>query len=179
MNKKVETTQDTSREPLQLLTFLLDGEIFAIDISQVQEVLEFTRVTPVPRTPDFMLGVINLRGSVVPVVDMREQFNVRLAEITVDTCIMIVEIDIDSEVTALGLLADAVKEVMELDYSQISPAPRIGSRVDTRFIMGMGKYDDEFVIILDLPKVFSKVELEQLVDTSAEPAESAEDEQSD
>ena len=166
--KSTETKISMAQEPLQLLTFLLDNEVFAMDISQVQEVLEYTRVTPVPRTPDFMLGVINLRGSVVPIIDMRQQFEMQVAEITVDTCIIIAEIGIDGESTALGLLADAVKEVIILDIKNISPAPRIGSRIDTNYIMGMGNYEDNFIIILDLPKVFSKDELAQLLNTTPE-----------
>lgn len=165
MNTETITDNLSQQAPLQLLTFLLDREIFATDISQVQEVLEFTRITPVPRTPEFMLGVINLRGSVVPVIDLRQQFGMSTAETTVDTCIVIVEINIDGEHTALGLLADAVKEVIVLDADLITPPPRIGSHIDTRFILGMGKYEDDFIIILDLPKVFSKIELEQLADS--------------
>ena len=143
----------------QYLTFKLGDEVFALDISKVREVLDFTTVTRVPQTPDFMLGVINLRGSVVPVVDMRLKFGMSATEATVNTCIIIVEIDIDEETTVLGALADSVREVMEMEPDQIEPPPRIGTRLKTKFIKGMGKRDNEFIIILDIDKVFSADEL--------------------
>lgn len=155
----------------QYLTFKLEDEVFALDISKVREVLDFTTVAKVPRTPDFMLGVINLRGSVVPVVDMRVKFGMSGTERSVNTCIIIVEIDIDGETTILGALADSVQEVMELDPDQIEPAPRIGTRLDTRFITGMGKRDSEFLIILDIDKVFSVDEIADFADMADEPLE--------
>lgn len=146
-------------ESSQYLTFKLEDEIFSLDISKVREVLDFTRITKVPQTPDFMLGVINLRGSVVPVVDMRLKFGLSKTETTVNTCIIIVEIELDGETTVLGALVDSVQEVMELDPDQIEPPPRIGTRLNTKFIKGMGKRNDQFVIILDIDKVFSSDEL--------------------
>ncbi len=112
-------------ETSQLLTFMLEDEVFALDISKVREVLDFTAVTKVPQSPDFMLGVINLRGSVVPVVDMRVKFGMTRRETTVNTCIIIVEIDIDGESTVLGALADSVQEVvgLELDQARSDRAP--------------------------------------------------------
>jgi purine-binding chemotaxis protein CheW len=106
-----------------------------------------------------MLGVINLRGSVVPVMDMRLKFGMTKSETTVNTCIIIVEVGIDGEATVLGALADSVREVMDLDPDQIEPPPRIGTRLDTRFIKGMGKSDSGFIIILDIDRVFSAEEL--------------------
>jgi len=139
----------------QYLTFKLAEEVFALDITKVREVLEYTTVTKVPQTPPFMRGVINLRGGVVPVVDMRLKFGMEQTENTVNTCIIISEINIDEEVTVLGALADSVQEVIELEPSQIEPAPRMGTRLRTEFIRGMGKRDGEFIIILDIDKVFS------------------------
>jgi purine-binding chemotaxis protein CheW len=146
-------------ETTQYLTFKLDDEVFALDISKVREVLDFTTVTKVPRTPDFMRGVINLRGSVVPVVDMRLKFGMTVTEKTVNTCIIIVEIALDGDTTVLGALADSVQEVIDLEPEQIEPAPRIGTRLKTDFIKGMGKRDDHFLMILDIDKVFSSDEL--------------------
>lgn len=146
-------------EATQHLTFKLDAEIFALDISKVREVLEYTKVTKVPQTPDFMRGVINLRGSVVPVVDLRLKFGMTETEKTVNTCIIIVEVDVDGEKTVLGALADSVQEVLELEPSEIEPAPRIGMRLNTEFIKGMGKHNNEFIIILDIDRVFSADEL--------------------
>lgn len=149
----------TITETSQYLTFKLEDEIFALDISKVREVLDFTAVTKVPQTPDFMLGVINLRGSVVPVVDMRLKFGMTRTEKTVNTCIIIVEIDIEGEITIIGALSDSVQEVLDLEPDQIEPAPRIGTRLKTRFIKGMGKKDEQFIIILDIDKIFSADEL--------------------
>ncbi len=154
----------TITEATQYLTFMLDEEVFAVDISKVREVLDFTTVTKVPQTPDFMRGVINLRGGVVPVVDMRIKFGMPATEKTVDTCIVIVEIELDGETTVLGALADSVQEVMDLEPDQIEPAPKIGTRLNTEFIRGMGKRDEEFVIILDINKVFSADELAMVKD---------------
>lgn len=146
-------------ETAQYLTFRLEEEVFALDISQVREVLDFTAITKVPRTPEFMRGVINLRGSVVPVVDMRLKFGMSRTEQTLSTCIIIVEINIEGERLILGALADSVQEVIELGPGQIEPAPRIGTRLDTEFIKGMGKRDEQFIIILDIDRIFSMDEL--------------------
>jgi purine-binding chemotaxis protein CheW len=146
-------------ETTQYLTFKLEDEVFALDISKVREVLEYTTVTKVPRTPDFMCGVINLRGGVVPVVNMRLKFGMPDAEKTVNTCIIIVEVNLDGETTVLGALADSVQEVMDLEPDQIEPAPKIGTRLRTDFIKGMGKHDNKFIMILDIDKVFSADEL--------------------
>lgn len=158
---------DTTTENTQFLTFMLGEEIFAVDISKVREVLEFTAVTKVPRTPNFMMGVINLRGSVVPVVDMRLKFGMPPTEKTVNTCIIIVEITQNDEVTVMGALADSVREVMELEPGQIEPPPKIGTRLRTDFLRGMGKHDDRFILLLDIDKIFSSEELAMVQDTAA------------
>ena len=143
----------------QYLTFQLGEEVFAVDVSHVREILEFTTVTKVPRTPDYMRGVINLRGSVVPVLDMRLKFGLSLTEKTVDTCIIVVEVFFEDESTIIGALVDSVQEVLELEPDQIEPAPRIGTQLKTEFIKGMGKRDDRFIILLDIDKIFSSEEL--------------------
>ena len=143
----------------QYLTFRLGEEVFALEISQVREVLDYTPVTRVPRMPAFMRGVINLRGSVVPVVDLRLKFGMAATERTVNTCIIIAEVVVGGERTQLGALADSVQEVIDLEPGQIEPAPRIGTSLDAAFIRGMGKRDERFVIILDIDKVFSGAEL--------------------
>ncbi len=161
----------TLDEPVQYLTFTLDGDAFATDISQVREVLEFCRITNVPRTPDYMRGVINMRGSVVPVVDLRVQFGMEATEQTVDTCIIIVEIQLDGHATVLGALADSVQEVIELKRDQLEPAPRLGTRINTEFIRAMGKHDDEFVIILDMNRVFSVDQIDEIQGGSQVPVD--------
>jgi purine-binding chemotaxis protein CheW len=147
-------------EMSQYLAFKLETEVFAFDISKVREVLEFDSVTKVPQTPDMMKGVINLRGSVVPVIDMRIKFGMGETEKTVNTVIIIIEIDLDGASTMIGALVDSVKEVMDLDSDHIEPPPKIGTKLNTDFIRGMGKQDGQFLIILDIEKVFSSEELE-------------------
>ncbi len=143
----------------QYLSFKLADEYFALDVANVREILEFTTVTRVPKTPEFMRGVINLRGSVVPVLDMRLKFGMTATERTVNTCIIVVEVVFDGDHTILGALVDSVQEVFELEPGQIEPAPRIGTQLRTEFIRGMGKREDQFIIILDIDKVFSSEEL--------------------
>jgi purine-binding chemotaxis protein CheW len=152
-------SNSTITETTQYLTFTLDREMFALDISKVREVLEYNGTTKVPRTPDFMRGVINLRGNVVPVVDLRLKFGMSMTEKAVDTCVIIAEVEIDGEKTILGALADSVQEVLDLEPGSIAPAPRIGTKLRTEFIKGMGRQNDRFVIILDIDKVFSVDEL--------------------
>jgi len=143
----------------QYLTFRLGEEVFALDIAQVREVLDYTTITRVPRMPEFMRGVINLRGSVVPVVDLRLKFGMSATERTLNTCIIIAEVAIGGERTLLGALADSVQEVIDLEAGQIEPPPRLGTSIDAQFIRGMGKRDERFVIILDVDRVFSNDEL--------------------
>jgi purine-binding chemotaxis protein CheW len=143
----------------QFLTFKLDEEVYALDILQVREVLDYTTITKVPKMPKFMRGVINLRGGVVPVIDLRLKFGLEIADNTVDTCIIIMEITLDGETTLLGALADSVQEVITLDSEQIEPPPKIGTRLNTEFIKGMGKKNDDFIILLDIDRVFSSEEL--------------------
>ncbi len=161
-------------ETTQYLTFKLDDEVFALDIGKVREVLDFTSITKVPRTPEFMRGVINLRGSVVPVVDLRLKFGMSKTEKTVNTCIIIVEVTVDEETTVLGALADSVQEVLDLEPGHIEPAPKIGTRLNTEFIKGMGKRDNRFIIILDIDKIFSSDELAIVQATQPESAQTAE-----
>ncbi len=142
-------------ETKQYLTFELNGEVFALDVSNVRELLEVITITKVPRTPDYMRGVINLRGSVVPVVDMRLKFGLTPTEMTVDTCIVVVEVSLEDERMTIGALVDSVREVFELDRGDIEPAPKIGTHLRTDFIKGMAKKDDGFIIVLDPDPVFS------------------------
>lgn len=134
----------------QYLTFVLDDEVFAVDVARVREILEYTSLTRVPKTQRYMKGVINLRGSVVPVVDMRVLFGLPEAETTVNTCIIVLEIMAEGAPFVMGALADSVREVLELEPGQIEPPPRVGSRVSTDFINGMGKRNNEFIMILNI-----------------------------
>jgi purine-binding chemotaxis protein CheW len=143
----------------QYLTFKLGDEVYATDVSKVREVLDFTTITKIPRTPDFMSGVINLRGNVVPVVDLRLCFEMSKTEKTVNTCIVVVEMLLEGECTIIGALADSVEEVIDLEPDQIQPPPRIGTQIRTDFIKGMGKREAQFIMILDMDRVFSAEEL--------------------
>ncbi len=143
----------------QYLTFTLAKELYAIDIANVWEILDYTTVTRVPRTPEFLLGIINLRGRAVPVADLRLKFGLPKTERTVNTCIIITEVQFAGESTIMGVLADSVQEVFEIDEKNIEPPPRIGTKINIEFIQGMGKQDDRFIIILDVNKVFSFEEL--------------------
>ena len=146
-------------EATQYLTFVLAEEVFAVDVARVREILEITTITKVPQVPDFMRGVINLRGCVVPVIDLRLKFAMEETAQTVNTCIIVVEVMMDGENIVLGALADSVQEVIEMEPSQIEAAPHIGTHLKTEFIKGMGKHDGRFVMILDIDKVFSSVEM--------------------
>jgi purine-binding chemotaxis protein CheW len=145
--------------PNQYLTFRLAEEDFAIPISNVREVLDYTTITRVPRTPAFLRGVINLRGNVVPVIDLRLNLRMPATQRTVDTCIVVVDVNLGGEIVQMGALADSVQEVIDIEPSQIGPPPSLGPKLNTDFIRGMGKRGEEFVIILDIDKVLSSDDL--------------------
>nr|WP_279355826.1 chemotaxis protein CheW [Fundidesulfovibrio agrisoli] len=144
------------------MTFTLGEEVFALDIASVREVLELTPITKVPRTPEHIRGVINLRGRAVPVVDVRLKFGMPAAESTVDTCIIIVEVNLGGEQAVLGALADSVQEVMDIEPGDVEPAPRMGTSVRADFIKGIGRHGESFIILLDIDRVFTEEELAQL-----------------
>jgi purine-binding chemotaxis protein CheW len=155
-------------ETRQYLTFKLADEIFAVDVAKVREILDFTSVTKVPQTPEFMRGVINLRGSVVPVMDMRLKFGMSGTEKTVDTCIIVMEMALEGETIIVGSLADSVQEVINLEPDQIEPAPRIGTRINTEFIVGMGKQNEQFIMILDIDRLFCAEDLDGVLNDAKE-----------
>ncbi|MBI9078293.1 MAG: chemotaxis protein CheW [Pseudodesulfovibrio sp.] len=152
-------TDEALKDINQFLTFTLGKEIFALDIGTVREVLELTSITKIPRTPKFMRGVINLRGHAVPVVDMRLKLGMSQGEDTVDTCIIIVEIEFDGEFTVMGALVDSVREVFEMTPDTIEPAPKMGAAINAEYIKGMGRQNGQFIIIIDINKIFSAEEL--------------------
>ncbi len=159
----------------QFLTFKLGNEVYGVDIKKVREVLEYTKVTKVPRTPDFMKGVINLRGGVVPVVDLRLKFGMEEKEKTVNTCIIIVEVNVESEEILLGAIADSVREVVDLGSEQMEDTPSIGMSIRVDFIKCMGKLEGEFCMILDIDRIFSAGEMDMIRQNSeADGAETEE-----
>ena len=158
-------------ETSQFMTFKLGDELFAINVAQVREVLEVGLITKVPTAPDYMRGVVNVRGQAIPVVDLRLRFGLSQAAETVHSRIIVMELELDGELVVLGGMADSVHEVIELEPGNINPPPRIAMRWRTDFIQGMGKRGDDFIIILDVNAVFSSEELALVERTPAAGAE--------
>ncbi len=158
----VERQGASSPTPRQYLTFVLADEVFALEIERVREVLEVTAITRVPRSPDFVRGVINLRGAVVPIIDLRHKLELGATDMTVDTCIVIVEVTIDRQRQVVGVLADSVKEVVDLSNEQIDSPPQMGASIDSTFLAGMCRSGDRFTMLLDIDAAFSKDELQKL-----------------
>ena len=148
----------------QYVTFRLADELFGVEVTRTREILSLTPVTRVPQTPAYLLGVINLRGQVVPVVDMRLKLGLAAGDETEDTCIIVVEVQLEGESIIVGALADAVREVLEIRTDQIEPPPRLGTRLNTEFITGMGKVDEQFMILLNIDRIFSSEELSLVQD---------------
>ncbi|PLX68932.1 MAG: chemotaxis protein CheW [Denitrovibrio sp.] len=168
-----EKDSNKQHDSCQVLTFILADEVYGVDIMSVREVLDYTNVTKVPQTPDYMVGVINLRGNVVPVLDLRLKFGMGKTQKTVNTCVIIVEVEIDEEITVLGALADSVQEVVDFEGDNIEDAPKIGTQLNTAFIKGMAKNNDGFVIILNVNSVFSQDEIQGLAGTTETTTEQA------
>ncbi|HBF88346.1 MAG TPA: chemotaxis protein CheW [Bacteroidales bacterium] len=145
----------TSEKYYSYLSFTLGNETYASHVKNVINILEMTHVTKVPKAPKYMLGVINLRGAVLPVIDTRMKMDVEQTEISKDTCIIVLEISIDDEKIYIGSIVDSVKEVLEIEPAEILPPPNIGSKYRSQFITGMYKINDEFIMILDMNKIFS------------------------
>ncbi len=141
------------------LTLTLAEEFFALDINSVREILDMTEITRIPQTPEYMRGVVNLRGNAVPVIDLRRKFGLGCTEQTINTRIVIMEVIQDHEQNLLGALADSVKEVLELDASQIDPPPKMGTKVKAEFIKGIAKHNNKFILLMDINKAFSAEEL--------------------
>ncbi len=145
-------------ETSQYLTFTLDKEYFAIEINKVSEVLDYIKITKVPRVPDFILGVINLRGKVLPVIDLRLKLGLQAGDQTQDTCIIIAEVNMEEKTTKIGVVTDSVEDVIGFSQNQIDLPPKLGLRLSSEVISGIGKQDqnDNFVIILNIDRVFSE-----------------------
>lgn len=153
----------------QYITFRLGDELFAIDVSQVREVLELPPITKVPTAPAYMRGVVNVRGKAIPIVDLRQKFGLLPTPGTLQTRIVVMEIQLDGEPAVVGGIADSVHEVIELEPGQINPPPTIAQRWRSELIRGLGKRGDDFIIILDIARVFSS-DAAALIAASAEPA---------
>lgn len=146
-------------EQKQYLTFMLGGEMFAIGILGIKEIIEYAGLTEVPMMPECIRGVINLRGAVVPVMDLSARFGKPASAVTKRTCIVIVEVETDGERQDMGVVVDAVNAVLEIPASEIEPPPAFGARIRTDFIEGMGKVNGKFVILLSINRVLSIEEI--------------------
>ncbi len=150
------------------LSFMLGEEEFAAHVSKVLNILEMTRITKVPKAPAYMKGVINLRGMVLPVVDTRVKFGMDATEYTDKTCIVVMDLDLGGEIVHVGALVDEVVAVLEIDEKQIKPPPSIGNKFTSEFITGVANIDDNFIMILDMEKIFTASEITDLKSTSGD-----------
>ncbi|UUX94543.1 chemotaxis protein CheW [Aquabacterium sp. J223] len=173
VTKGVPNGARPAQEPAQYLTFMLAGEAFAIGILCIKEIIEYAQLTAVPMMPDSVRGVINLRGAVVPVMDPQARFGRPPSPVTKRTCIVIVEVQAGDERQVIGVVVDAVNEVIEIAPADIEPPPAFGARIRTDFIFGMGKVKGRFVILLDVDRVLAMDELGALGEPAAEQEEAA------
>lgn len=157
-NVTAETSANGGTDVSQYLTFSLGAEEYGLEILKVQEIKGYSAITPIPNTPPHVKGVMNLRGTVVPVVDLRTKFSLKAVEYTKFTVIIIVTV---AEKT-IGLIVDAVSDVLEIPASHIRPAPSLGTRADTRFISGMAEVDEKLAVLLDLDRLLSDDEVAAL-----------------
>ncbi|MDH5381407.1 MAG: chemotaxis protein CheW [Cyclobacteriaceae bacterium] len=164
MNITAETQQGTQQS---YLTFRLADEHFAVNVLKVIEILEIPKITSVPKSPDYLIGVINLRGNVLPVIDSRIKFGMEKTANTVNTCIVVMNMEIEGEEIILGAMVDEVDEVLDILDEQIKASPSIGKQYNPEFIEGVAKVNDEFIMILNIGKVFSASEVNILKDPKA------------
>lgn len=151
--------QDNLSKINSYLSFKLGEEEFAAHVGKVLNILEMTRITEVPRAPEYMKGVINLRGTVLPVIDTRIKFGMTPTEYTTNTCIIVLDIEMEGESIQVGALVDSVQAVLEIDKAAIMPPPSIGSKYKSEFIDGVANIDEKFIMILNMDSVFSADEL--------------------
>jgi len=158
------------KESVLFLTFRIDKELLAVEVSQVREVLDVCTITRVPRTAEYMRGVINLRGSVIPVIDLRLKFGLPRTESTIDARIVVMEIMLEGALTVVGVLTDSVHDVIEIETDGIDSSPQMGTRWRTEYVGGIGKYRDQFILLLDIDRVFSAQDVAMLSESQKERA---------
>ncbi len=156
--------RETSSVEGKYLTFVLGDEIYGIEILKAREIIGLMDITTVPQTPDHMKGVINLRGKVIPVIDLRMKFEMQEEEHTQETCVIVVEVN----GTSIGIIVDSVSEVSDISGGEIENAPKFGNGIDTSFIMGLGKVKDQIIILLDIDAVLSSDELKMVEELANE-----------
>jgi purine-binding chemotaxis protein CheW len=154
--------EETRASEGKFLTFTLDGEDFGIGILKVKEIIGMMEITPIPKTPEFIKGVINLRGKVIPVVDLRLKFGLKAADYDERTCIIVVEVSHGEGVTAMGTVVDSVNEVANIKEEDIADTPSFGAAINTEYILGMAKFGGGVKILLDIDKVLTADELAML-----------------
>lgn len=159
MDEQLVENVENNNDINTFLSFKLRNEYFATNVDKVLTILEMRAITKVPNSPDYMRGVINLRGNVLPVIDMRIKFGMSKTEFTTETCIIVLNISIDDEVIQAGILVDAVDEVLEIKESDISESPSIGTKYKNEFIQGMYKMDNGFIMLLNIDLIFANDEL--------------------
>jgi len=162
ISKKMPVVVAALQHQQQYLTFMLGGETYAMGILSIKEIIEYGNLTEIPRLPEFIRGVINLRGAVVPVIDLSARFGKRATGTTRRTCIVIVEVVNGEETQDVGVVVDAVTEVLEIPTHEIEPAPSFGANIRADFIEGMGKINGKFVVILNIQQVLSVEEISTL-----------------
>lgn len=148
------------------LTFLLESEEYGIGILKVKEIIGMLPITSVPRTPDFVKGVINLRGKVIPVIDLRSKFDMKSISYNDRTCIIVVEIDASEATVLIGIVVDTVSEVLNIKEDEIEETPAFGTKLDTRYILGMAKQEGTVKILLNIDKVLSSGEMAAIQNAS-------------
>lgn len=158
-SNSVASSDDDMADVCQYLTFRVDGDTLGVKLEEVKEVIEIRTITALPRTPNYVRGVINLRGQIIPVIDLKLKFSMGLTEFTVDSCIVLIEMSINDDVQFVGALADSVREVVDMFPKDISQPPKMGSSVDVKFVAGMGRHEDEFFTVLNTATLFSMDEL--------------------
>lgn len=161
MSNKISQTADKNQaadQVLQWVTFRLQEETYGINVMQVQEVLRYSEIAPVPGSPDYVLGIINLRGNVVTVIDTRSRFGLPPAEVTDNTRVVIIE----AEKQVIGILVDSVAEVVYLKQSEVDVAPNVGTDESARFIQGVANRDGELLILVDLNKLLNDDEWDEI-----------------
>ena len=155
----------------QYLSFCLSGKLYGIGILEVEEIIETGAITPLPLAPDYIHGVINLRGNAVPVINLTIRLGYAATDIDKRSCIVLVEIsNTQGQAQTIGILVDSVREILEIEQDSILPAPQMGESVDTRFIQAMGRLDDQFIILLDINKLLSSEQLQGLDDLAQNTA---------
>ena len=159
MEKEKQAQQSGNTETALYLTFKLGEELFALDVSQVKEILDITSITKIPQVESYMRGIINVRGNVIPVLDMKLKLGMERVEANLDNRIVVVELNMDGDTSMFGVIADSVHDVIEIGSHQIEKPPTVGASFRTGSIKGIGKQEDQFIIMIDINKVFGSEEL--------------------